>query len=260
MMYLLCCEKLLQQVSTMSFIEIKKSIALLILEIKRLDPTSKYSIIVHLEETIDILKLEALKELPQSQFEEDIKDEDISSDNLNDYEEMIMNDYEENESKTPDKAKDERIENNHVSNTNHQELNEEREHFIQVSDTEIKKEPKSVPPEDPIPSDTVVKDKDDEKKAVTSGYVCKICQMVLENRRGLMIHYNNHGGKFKCHICKEPFIEKRELDKHISNHVNCLKLQKIRAYAKLRPRQVSSMDKIKISRFSSKLKTFYIEY
>ena len=111
-----------------SFNDIKKIISLLTLEIKRLDPTSKYSIIVHLEETIDILKLEALKELPQS--EEDIKDEDISSDNLNDYEEMIMNDYEENESKTPDKAKDERIENNHVSNTNHQELNEEREHFI----------------------------------------------------------------------------------------------------------------------------------
>ena len=47
---------------------------------------------MHLEETIDILKLEALKELPQS--EDDIKDEDISSDNLNDYEDMIMNDYE----------------------------------------------------------------------------------------------------------------------------------------------------------------------
>ena len=43
-----------------SFNDIKKIIALLTLEIKSLDPTSKYSAIIHLEETIDILKLEAL--------------------------------------------------------------------------------------------------------------------------------------------------------------------------------------------------------
>ena len=63
-----------------SFNEIKNSIALLILEIKSLDPATKYSAIVHLEESIDLLKLEALKELP----EENIKDEDGSSNNFDD--------------------------------------------------------------------------------------------------------------------------------------------------------------------------------
>ena len=218
-----------------SFNDIKKIIALLTLEIKSLDPTSKYSAIIHLEETIDILKLEALKELPQ--YEEDIKDEDISSDNLDDYENMIMNDYEKIESSTPDEANDNRIEKNHVSSTCHQELNEE------IVNTDIKEEPQSytVPLEDPNPSDTV---EDNEKKADMSENVCKICKTVLANRRGLMIHYNIHAGKFKCHICKAPFSAKRELDNHISTcelqHVSCHKLQKIRAYAKLRPRQVPS--------------------
>ena len=46
-----------------------------------------------------------------------------------------------------------------------------------------------------------------------------------------MTHYNIHAGKFKCHRCKAPFSARRELDKHISNHLNCFKLQKIRAYA-----------------------------
>ena len=209
-----------------SFNDIKQIIALLTLEIKSLDPTSKYSAIVHLEETIDILKLEALKELPQS--EDDIKDEDISSDNLNDYEDMIMNDYEDIESN------DNRIDKNHVSNTSHQELNEERELSKQLSDTDIKEEPKSytAPLEDPNNSDNVVTiEEEEDDKTDTGGHVCKICQTVLKNRGGLMTHYNIHAGKFICHRCKAPFSARRELDKHISNHLNCFKLQKIRAYA-----------------------------
>ena len=213
-----------------NFNDIKKIIGHLTLEIKSLDPTSKYSAIVHLEETIDILKLEALKELPQS--EEDIKDEVNSSENLNDYEDMIMNDYEDIESNTPDEANDNRIEKNHVNSTSHQELNEERELSIQLLDTDIKEEPKSntVPLEDPNHSDTVVTIEEDEKTD-KSGHVCKICQTVLANRGGLMEHYNIHAGKFICYRCKAPFSAKKWLDKHISNHVNCLKLQKIRANA-----------------------------
>ena len=98
---------------------------------------------------------------------------------------------------------------------------------------------------------------DNEKKADMSENVCKICKTVLANRRGLMIHYNTHAGKFKCHICKAPFSAKRELDNHISTcelqHVSCHKLQKIRAYAKLRPRQVPSLNRME--RFSSKFKS-----
>ena len=216
-----------------SFNDIKKIISLLTLEIKRLDPTSKYSAIVHLEETIDILKLEALKELPQS--EEDIKDEDISSENLNDYEDMIMNDYEDIESNAPDEDNDNRIEKNHERSTN-QELNKERDNSIQVSNTDIKGESDSytdkVPLKDPNPSGkcTFVTVEDDDKTD-TNEHVCKICETVFASRGGLMIHYNIHLGKFTCHRCKAPFKQKRELDTHISNHVNCLKLQKIRAYA-----------------------------
>ena len=68
-----------------SFNEIKNSIALLILEIKSLDPTTKYSAIVHLEEFIDLLKLEALKELP----EDNIKDEEDGSFNNLDYDDDV---------------------------------------------------------------------------------------------------------------------------------------------------------------------------
>ena len=225
-----------------SFNDIKKIIALLTFEIKSLDSKSKYSAIVYLEETIDILKLEALKELPQ--YEESIKDEDISSDNLVNYEDIIMNNYEEIESNPLDEANDKRIEKHHVGSTCHQELNEER------VNTDIKEEPL----EDPNPSDTVENDK---KKADISEHVCKICQTVFKNRRGLMIHYNIHAGKFKCHICKAPFSAKRELDNHISTcelqHMSCHKLQKIRAYAKLRPRQVPSLNRME--RFSSKFKS-----
>ena len=168
-------------------------------------------------------------------------------------EEMIMNDYEDIGSN------DNRIDKNHVSNTSHQELNEERELSKQLSDTDIKEEPKSytAPLEDPNNSDKVVTiEEEEDDKTDTGGHVCKICQTVLKNRGGLMTHYNIHAGKFKCHRCKAPFSAKRELDNHISTcelqHVSCHKLQKIRAYAKLRPRQVPSLKRM--DRFSSKFK------
>ena len=240
-----------------SFNDVKKIIALLTsnfsLLIKNLDPTSKYSAIVLLEETIDILKLEALKELPQS--EEDIKDEDVSLDI----------DHEDIESKASDEANetlqgkknlcdydtkidstDNNSEKCHANSTN-QELAEEREPALQVLNSDIEEEqPKlqSVPEEDSNSPGTVITIEDDDDandiyshlstrmnlRLDSADYDCKICPKVLSSRRGLIIHYNIHAGKFTCHRCKAPFSAKRELDKHITNHLNCLKLQKLRSY------------------------------
>lgn len=276
-----------------SFTDVKKIISLLTLEIKSLDPTSKYSAIVHLEETIDILKLEALKELPQT--EEDIKDEDSSedievstSDKANEGlpGEKSLGDNDIKSSTTDDKSEgcyksstnqpqddikdessnivneeaissdkvneylpgsdsnDDKSEGCHDSIT---EPDEVREPSIQDPNTEIKEEPKlvSLPDEDPKPSDTIITIEDDETEADdiysqlstrmnlrldSTAYDCKICKKKLANRRGLIIHYNIHAGKFTCHRCKAPFSAQRELDKHITNHLNCLKLEKLRSY------------------------------
>ena len=81
---------------------------------------------------------------------------------------------------------------------------------------------------DPSLSETVVtvNDYDENSKE----FDCKICQKVLLSRRGLLLHYIIHKGKFQCPKCKAPFSGKRELDKHSTNHVNCLKIAKLRSY------------------------------
>ena len=236
-----------------SFNDVKKIIALLTsnfsLLIKNLDPTSKYSAIVHLEETIDILKLEALKELPQS--EEDIKDEDVSFDiqskASDDANEGLQGKKNLCDNDTTIDSTDNNSEECHDRSTN-QELDEEREPSLQVLNSDIEEEqPKlqSVPEEDSNSPGKVITIEDDETDANdiyshlstrmnlrldSADYDCKICPKVLSSRRGLIIHYNIHAGKFICHRCKAPFSAKRELDKHITNHLNCLKLQKLRSY------------------------------
>ena len=142
------------------------------MEIKSLDPTTKYSSIVHLEEFIDLLKLEALKELP----EENIKDEDGSSNNFD-------NDYHDSddegtlpESNTSNESVaayeklsvekslyicdiisdiDNTKENHAINSSANQEVNEEKEIAMPVSNIDIKEEPRSHTEgevEDPTPS------------------------------------------------------------------------------------------------------------
>ena len=222
----------------MSLHEIKKNIELLTLEIKSLDPTSKYSAVVHLEEAVDLLKLEALKELP----EENVKVEDDSYNDADSNEE-IESDSDENvsdsESLTVDDVtstvgvvdKPQTNENDEETLSGNQNMKEDNDTSSLAQDLiiEITDEPISQTSEDNFKTSAKVVTVEDNATNINQ-HTCQICQKELTNRRGLLVHYVIHKGKYQCPKCKAPFSQKRELDKHTSNLVNCLKLKKVRAY------------------------------
>ena len=186
--------------------DIKRDIALLTLDIECLDQGSKYSAIVHLEETIVLLKLGTGHDLVKAK----------DGDNGNGQQSLESSSLEIPSIKFEQEKTFEMVECK-ICNVYFPES-----HLLKKHEEDYQHQAS-------IDSDLI-------------STTCNLCGKQCKSRNNLLDHKMMHMGKYCCPRCKAPFPRRRNLLRHFKNPESCIKLKKIRS---LKNYQAETLEQLK---------------